>query len=98
MSKPTASIDMGYAASPVQSGSPKTSSLAITSMVLGIVGILFFGIILGPLAIIFGSIAINRINEKPHELEGRGMAKAGIICGVIAVVIYIIAIIFIVSA
>ena len=89
---------MGYAASPVQSGSPKTSTLAITSMVLGIVGILFFGIILGPLAIIFGSIAINRINEKPHELEGRGMAKAGIICGVIAVVIYIIAIIFIVSA
>ena len=67
-------------------------------MVLGIVGILFFGIILGPLAIIFGSIAINRINEQPHELEGRGMAKAGIICGVIAVVIYIIAIIFIVSA
>jgi hypothetical protein len=32
---------------------------------------------------------MNRINERPSELEGRGMAKAGIICGVIAIVLYV---------
>ena len=94
MSKPTASIDMGNAASPVQSdtSAPKTSCLAITSMVLSIVGFFLLGNVLGPLAIILGAIAIHRINEKPHELVGHGMAKAGIICGVIAIVVYILAI------
>ena len=89
MSKPTASISMGSPTSPVQ-GAPKTSSMAVASMVCGIVGILVFGIILGSLAIIFGVIAMNRINEKPLEWEGRGMAKAGIICGVIGIVLNIV--------
>lgn len=93
MSKPTASIAMGSATTSPAQGAPKTSSLAIASMVCGIVGIVFAGLILGPLAIIFGVIATNRINERPLQLEGRGMAKAGIICGTIALVLYIVVII-----
>ena len=96
-SKPTASIAMGSAVSPTQV-KPKTSALAVTSMVCGIVGLVIFGIVLGPLAIIFGAIATNRINEKPQELEGLGMAKAGIICGIIAVVLWIVILIFILGA
>lgn len=92
MSKPTAAIATGSATAP-DHGRPKTSGMATASLVCGIVGILFFGVILGPLAIIFGAIAMNRINEKPLELEGRGMAKAGIICGIIAIVVSIIVII-----
>ena len=67
--------------------------MATASLVCGIIGILIFGIILGPLAIIFGANAINQINEKPDELEGRGMAKAGIICGIVAIVVSVIVII-----
>ena len=92
MSKPTAAIAMGSATVPDQ-GRPKTSAMATASLVCGIVGILVFGIVLGPLAIIFGAIATNRINEKPLELEGRGMAKAGIICGIVAIALWLVLII-----
>ena len=85
---------MGDASSPEQA---KTSSMAVASLVCGIVGIVLFGIILGPLAIIFGAIAINRINESPHEYTGSRMAKAGIICGIIAIVIYIVFLILIIN-
>ena len=73
-----------------------TSTLAITSMVCGIISLVFLisSIILGPLAISLGVIAIKRINEKPQELQGCGMAKAGVICGTIAVVIFVALIIF----
>ena len=93
MSAPTTSITMGSAPSPEHHGKPKTSSMATASLTIGIVGILIFGIILGPLAIILGAIAIKRINEKPLELEGRAIAKAGIICGIIGIVVSIILIV-----
>lgn len=67
-------------------------------MVLGIVSLIFFGIVLGPLAIIFGTIALNRIKENPHRLEGREMATAGIICGSIATAIYIVVLVFFITA
>ena len=79
-------------------GPPKTSPLAIASLVCGIVGIILFGIVLGPLAIIFGAIAINRINDRPHEFSGSRMAKSGIICGVVAIVIYIVLVILLVNS
>jgi hypothetical protein len=67
-------------------------------MVCGIVGLLVFGVVLGPLAIIMGAVAINNIKEKPQELQGLGMAKAGIICGIIAVVIWIVVLILVLGA
>ena len=88
MAKPTAAIAMGSPTSPAQE--PKNSGLAIASMVCGIVSFFLFGIVLGVLAIIFGAIAINRINERPHELKGLCQAKAGMICGIIAVVFWVI--------
>ena len=98
MSKPSEeSIDVVFNALPEQR-TKETSGLAITSMVLGIVGLIVFGIVLGPLAIIFGTIALNRIKENPHRLEGREMATAGIICGSIATAIYIVVLVFFITA
>ena len=72
---------------PLVQGKRETSGLAITSMVLAIIGVVFIGIILGPLAIILGSIAIYKIDKNPQYLGGRSMALAGIICGIVATVL-----------
>jgi|TARA_B100000767_G_C19422758_1_gene392677 hypothetical protein len=50
--------------------------MSIASMVCGITAIFFGGIVLGPLAIIFGAIGLKR--------DGRGMAITGLICGILA--------------
>jgi hypothetical protein len=50
----------------------KGQGLAITSLVLGIIGFFIFGIILGIVSIIFGALSWER-----------GMGKAGLIIGVI---------------
>ncbi len=55
---------------------------AIASLVLGIVSFFCFAIIAGPLAIIFGAIARNKGQG--------GMATAGLICGIIGLVVYIV--------
>jgi hypothetical protein len=57
---------------------------AIASLVLGLLafgGIPFIGSLL---AIIFGAIALKRIRRDP-SLEGRGMAIAGIVLGIIGI-------------
>lgn len=79
---PPAPPGYGYAP-PQQQG----NGLAIAGMVCGIISLLFLWIILGPLAIIFGSVGLARANRgAPH----RGMAIAGIVLGVVAIVGYII--------
>ena len=50
--------------------------MSVAALVCGIVGLFFGGLILGPLAIIFGAIGMKR--------DGRGMAIAGLVCGIVA--------------
>ena len=66
---------------------PRTSGLAIASLVCGTIGLVipFFGIILGILGIVFGVVAMSHIGRDP-SLGGRGMAIAGLVCGVVVVV------------
>jgi hypothetical protein len=66
--------------------------MAITSMVLGIVGLLCFGIVVGPVAMVLGFVSRSRIAKDP-SLKGEGMALAGIIIGGIALVLSILAIV-----
>lgn len=76
----------------------KNDGLAISSMVLGIIGILFIfvpglnfiGILCGILAIVFGIISKNRIAVSGETLSGTGMAQAGFILGTITIAIFII--------
>lgn len=62
-----------------------SNGFGIASLVLGICGLLFLGIILGPLAIIFGAIGISS-NQK--------YSKAGLVLGIIDTVISVIALVF----
>ena len=65
----------------------RTSGLAIASLACGIVGLVipFLGIILGILGIVFGVAAMSQTGRDP-SLGGRGMAIAGLVCGVVVVV------------
>ena len=73
--------------------SGKTSGLAITSMVLGIVSIplcMCYGIpslICGPLAVIFWYRCKEPIANGEFAPASHGMAMAGLICGIIGTVI-----------
>ena len=66
---------------------PKTSGLAVTALVCGLVGIFCVGAgaILGAAAAISGVAALNAIAGDPN-LKGRVMAVAGLITGLIDIV------------
>jgi len=67
----------------------KNSGLAIWSLVLGILGLLFLLLCVGPLfaipAVICGHIAYGRIKRSAGALEGQGMALAGLITGYLTI-------------
>jgi hypothetical protein len=66
---------------------PRSSGMAIASMVLSIIGILTACFLVGvPLALvgmILGIVAVGQINKRPRELGGKGFAITGIIVGAI---------------
>ena len=63
---------------------PKVDGLAIASLVLGILWVYWIGSIL---AIIFGAVAIKRINQSNGWRTGKGMAIAGLVLGIVGVAI-----------
>ncbi len=67
----------------------KKSGKAIAALVCGIISLILFGIILGVVAIVLGVMARNEIRADPN-LEGDGMALAGIITGAIGVVLAVV--------
>jgi competence protein ComGC len=68
---------------------PKTSALAIWSLVLGILGLLFLLVCISPLfaipAVICGHMAYSRIKRSSGVLAGQGMALAGLITGYVSI-------------
>lgn len=60
----------------------KTNGFAIAALVLGIVWVYWIGSIL---ALVFGYIAKNQIDQSGGRETGRGMAIAGIVLGWIGV-------------
>jgi competence protein ComGC len=75
---------------PLQSTSQsKTSTLAIWSLVLGILGIVLLLACISPLfaipAVICGHMAYSRIKRSSGTLTGDGMALAGLITGYISI-------------
>jgi hypothetical protein len=65
----------------------RSNGLAVAALVCGIIGIFIAEFILGPLAIIFGAIGLHRANQGAR---GRGMALAGLILGIIDVVLILV--------
>ena len=71
--------------------SQKTSPLAITSLVLGIVGIPCCTVFaLGIAAVVTGFLARKQIAESQGFLKGDGMAMAGLVLGVISIVVAVV--------
>jgi hypothetical protein len=64
----------------------RTNGLAIASLVCGILGLFFMNIILGPVAIVLGFVARRQAGAK----NGAGMAKAGIVLGIVDVVLWLV--------
>ena len=66
----------------------KNSGLATASLVLGILGLVLMIICIGPLlgipAVIFGHIALAKINRSGGMLGGRGLAIAGLVTGYVS--------------
>lgn len=62
---------------------------AIASLVCAIVGLMFFGILLGIVAIVLGYQARNAIRMDPLRFKGDGLARAGVILGIVDVVAYV---------
>lgn len=70
---------------------PKTSGLAITSLVLGISGILLCCCgLLGLPAVIIGHVARGRIKASAGALTGSGVALAGLITGYLSIAVMLI--------
>jgi hypothetical protein len=57
---------------------PKTSSLAVTSLVLGVLGLLTCGLT-SLVGLVLGIVALVRINKSQGQLRGQGLAIAGTI-------------------
>jgi hypothetical protein len=87
---PTAAPPMPMA--PSVEADDRSNGFAVTSLVLGILAVvLFFTIwipfLLGILAIVFGGIGIARANQMGgHQ---KGLAIAGLVCGIAGIVISI---------
>lgn len=80
--------------SPVVQGEDKT--LAIVSLVCGILSLTCCGLLTGIPALITGYMAKNNVDNNPQQYGGRGMALAGMIMGGVSIVFTILYLIFIV--
>jgi hypothetical protein len=90
---PAARAPMAMPAPYPVSGPTKTSGLAIASLVMGLIGLLFS--LLGIGAIITGHIARGQIRKDP-SLTGSGLALAGLILGYFEILV-IVAFIFLIA-
>jgi predicted acyltransferase len=66
-------------------GPPKTDGSAVAALVCGIVGIFCF--IPAIVAIVLGATAGRRIDQSNGQLMGKGMATAGLVLGIVGVVL-----------
>jgi len=58
---------------------PKTSGLAIASVVCGILALSYFRPFAVVPAIMMGQMSMKRTKSNPHQFGGRGLALAGAI-------------------
>lgn len=74
-----------YTPSPSFSESKPNSTLAIVSLVSGILGFTFLPVLGSIVAIITGHMAKNEIKKSAGTLGGNGMATAGLILGYLVI-------------
>jgi Domain of unknown function (DUF4190) len=71
----------------------KTDGTALAGMITGIaslvLGFSIIGLACGVVGIILSVIGLRKINNDPKRLKGKGLAKAGLICGIIGCGLYV---------
>jgi hypothetical protein len=75
----------------------KNSGLAVASLVLGLVGIVFdfipgvsfIGLIAAIVGLILGIVAKNQIKNSNGQIGGGGMATAGIVLAIIVLALFV---------
>jgi hypothetical protein len=70
---------------PTTPPTPKSSALAIWSLVLGILSLTCFWLFTAIPAVICGHMAVSRIKRSGGLIEGRGLALAGMITGYVSI-------------
>jgi hypothetical protein len=79
---------------PPQTVQPKTSSLAVWSLVLGCMGVVLLLVCIGPLfaipAVICGHMAYSRIKRSGGMLSGQGLALGGLITGYVSIALAVV--------
>jgi hypothetical protein len=73
---------------------PLNTSMATASMAVGIISLCCLGAIPAIVAIVLGSIALSQIKKDPDKVGGRQSAIAGIVIGIITIVLYVLLMIF----
>jgi len=77
---------------PSQATTPtRTSTLAVLSLVFGILGVFFFGSLI---AVVLGHLGRSEIQKSNGQLEGDGMAVAGLILGYLMLLVSIAFLVF----
>ena len=82
--------------SPPPIAPPQTSGLAITSLVLGILGFCTFGLTAIP-AVICGHIALSQIGKSAGRATGSGLAIGGLVTGYLGLLLLVISLISILA-
>ena len=67
----------------------RVNGMAVAGFVMGLVGLLIFGLLFGILAIIFSAIGLGKINKDPKRWRGKGLAVAGLVLGIIDIAILV---------
>jgi len=78
---------------PTRTGAQTSQGLALTSMIVGIVGIVAagcFGPIPGIIALALGLTALSQIKKSPEKYGGKPFATAGVIIGGVTILFYLI--------
>ena len=70
---------------------PRTSGLAIASLVLGLLGLFSAGLA-GIPGVICGHLSLGRIKRSAGTLAGRGMAIGGLITGYLGICVFVLAV------
>ena len=70
---------------------------AVTVLVLGILGLVCCGV-LAPIAWVMGSNTVKDIDANPGRYEGRDMANAGKIIGIVGTALLVLSLVFVVLA
>ncbi len=66
----------------------RTSGKSVTALVLGIGSILWFGAVLGALAVTFATLGWLDIRDSDNRIRGKGLAIAGLVCGIVGFVLW----------